>query len=338
MTPVKEVLFGIKTNHPTRKVIEKVLYNRDGRPVTDVKDRDHDADFVDMKATYSMKQAKAWMKTAHIAMCDADGKFYPVNDENVLDEQYALIANDEALTIEEDANFGIHKPEYYVVDPITGGETVESDVLGKKLGEIQSDIEFENGVVRGTLYKVTNFTGFNSADVKEQNGYYLVFYIKKADMEAEPVAAYTDIKFLVAGGSGNEVEPDEGMNIIYLGATEDEVRGKKLAIKAHATVDNEVLGTYEADTFTVFDLDLILEDRKPSVIGHKTQLYINNEKEIVDPVELGKIEDHRIEPMAPVATTPDEDSDEGEEEIPPVEDTEDEAADGDAEEASSVTE
>ena len=83
---------------------------------------------------------------------------------------------------------------------------------------------------------------------------------------------------------------------------------------------------------------MILEDRKPSVIGHKTQLYINNEKEIVDPVELGKIEDHRIEPMAPVATTPDEDSDEGEEEIPPVEDTEDEAADGDAEEASSVTE
>lgn len=297
MTPVKEVLFGIRTNHPTRKVIEKVLYNRDGRPVTEVKDRDHDADFVDMKATYSMKQAKAWMKTAHIAMCDADGKFYPVNDENVLDEQYALFTNDEALTIEEDANFGIRKPEYYVVDPITGGETEESDVLGKKLGEIQSDVEFYNGVVRGTLYKVTDFTGFNGTDVKEQNGYYLVFYINKADMEAEPIAAYTDIKFLVAGGSGNEVEPDEGMNIIYLGATEDEVRGKKLAIKAHATVDNEVLGTYEADTFTVFDLDLILEDRKPSVIGHKTQLYINNEKEIIDPVETGRIVIPVIEPI-----------------------------------------
>ena len=151
MTPVKEVLFGIRTNHPTRKVIEKVLYNRDGRPVTDVKDRDHDADFVDMKATYSMKQAKAWMKTTLIAMCDADGKFYPVNDENVLDEQYTLITNDEVLTIEEDANFGIHKPEYYVVDPITGGETEESDVLGVKLGDIQKDVEVYSNIARGTL-------------------------------------------------------------------------------------------------------------------------------------------------------------------------------------------
>ena len=321
MTPVKEVLFGIRTNHPTRKVIENVLYNRDGRPVTGVKDRDHDADFVDMKATYSMKQAKAWMKTAHIAMCDADGKFYPINDENVLDEQYALIANDEALTIEEDANFGIHKPEYYVVDPITGGETVESDVLGKKLGEIQSGVEFYNGVVRGTLYKVTDFTGFNSADVKEQNGYYLVFYIKKADMEAEPIAAYTDIKFLVAGGSGNEVEPDEGMNIIFLGATEEEARGKKLMIKAHATVDNEKFGQYEAEVSAVFDLELRFDDRDISVTGPLSREYINLDKDIMDPRELesGRI---TIPEILPEEATVEEDvsddteSDTGEEEAP----------------------
>ena len=282
----KKALFAIKTNHPTRKVIEKVLYNRDGSPVTRVDERDHDADFIDMKESYI--SAISWMKNAQLAICDADGKFYPVNDEKTLIEQFDLVIAGEAPTVPEDANFGIHKPDFYITDPITGGETEESDVLGKKLGDIQNDVQIYNGVVYGYLKKVTNYTGFNGEDATEQNGYYLVFYIKKADMEAEPIAQYTDIKFLVSGGSGNEVTPDEGMNIIFLGATEKEARGKKLAIKAHVTVDNEVFGTYEADILYVLENKLQYLDDEISDYAAHSQLWINNDKtpDIVAPMPV----------------------------------------------------
>lgn len=317
----KSLMFAIRTNHPTRKVVDKVLYNRFGKPVESVMDVDHDADFVDMQASYTPRQVAAWMKTARVAFCMEDGKFYPVKDENELVEQFKTAVEEDTITLTEDSNFGIRKPEFYITDPITGGETEVSDVLGKRLAEIQYDVEVRNNIISGTVVKVTDFTGFNGQDVHEQNGYYLVFYIKKADMEAEPIAAYTDIKFLVAGGSGNEVEPDEGMNIIFLGATEEEARGKKLMIKAHATVDNEKFGQYEAEVSAVFDLELRFDDRDISVTGPLSKEYINLDKDIMDPRELesGRITIPEILPEEPPVeedVSDDTESDTGEEETP----------------------
>lgn len=211
------VKFAVKPKHPLRKAIDDVLYPH--------------KDFLDIIECGAGAQALTWLKNSHVAIMDDAGKYYPVDEDNIL-EQFDLVAAGEAPTVEEDAEFGIPKLTAYVTDPITGGETVESDVLGVQLGHIQDGVEVYNGITTGVLYKVTNYTGFNSADVNEQNGYYLVFFNKVADAEA---VGYTDQKFFVVGGTGNKVTPDEGMNIIFLGATPEDAYKKKLGMTATLT-------------------------------------------------------------------------------------------------------
>lgn len=246
------VKFAVKPKHPLRKAVDDVLYPH--------------KDFLDIVKCGAGAQALSWLKTSHAAIMDDAGKFYPVDEDNIL-EQFDLVAAGEAPTVEEDADFGIPKLDTYVTDPITGGETAESDVLGKTLGELQSGVEVYNGITSGVLYKVTNYTGFNSTDVTEQNGYYLVFFNNVTDAEA---VGYSDIKFFVVGGTGNEVTPDEGMNMIFLGATPEIASKKKLGMKATLTTKTtdedgtEVTNTEEVTV--VFDNRLRCVDLEEGLI------------------------------------------------------------------------
>lgn len=282
------VKFAVKPKHPLRKAVDDVLYPH--------------KDFLDIVKCGAGAQALSWLKTSHVAIMDDAGKYYPVDEDNIL-EQFDLAAAGEAPTVEEDADFGIPKLDTYVTDPITGGETAESDVLGKALGELQNGVEVYNGITSGVLYKVTNYTGFNSADVNEQNGYYLVFFNNVADAEA---VGYSDIKFFVVGGTGNEVTPDEGMNLIFLGATPEIASKKKLGMKANLTTKTtdedgtEITNTEEVTV--VFDNRLRCVDLEealtpvnplnnsavdPVVDTEKKVIFLNGNEGSIKPAEDG---------------------------------------------------
>ena len=51
-----------------------------------------------------------------------------------------------------------------------------TDLLGKKIGDLQKDVFIDDGKFYGKLYYVTNYTGF-SGDPSEQNGYYICFHV-----------------------------------------------------------------------------------------------------------------------------------------------------------------
>ena len=282
------VKFAVKPKHPLRKAVDDVLYPH--------------KDFLDIVECGAGAQALTWLKNSHVAIMDDAGKYYPVDEDNIL-EQFDLVAAGEAPTVEEDAEFGIPKLTAYVTDPITGGETAESDVLGVQLGHIQDGVEIYNGIATGVLYKVTNYTGFNSADVNEQNGYYLVFFNKVADAEA---AGYTDQKFFVVGGTGNKVTPDEGMNIIFLGATPADAYKKKLGMTAtlttKTTADDGTEVTNTEEVTVVFenrlrcvDLEEGLTPANPlnnAVVGpvvdtEKKVIFLNGNEGSIKPAEDG---------------------------------------------------
>jgi len=58
----------------------------------------------------------------------------------------------------------------------------DTDLLGKTIDELETGVKVVDGRVYGTLYSVTDYTGFSS-DPEEQHGYYLVLHFEsdKAD-------------------------------------------------------------------------------------------------------------------------------------------------------------
>lgn len=55
------------------------------------------------------------------------------------------------------------------------------DLYGKSVGDMVEGIEVaENGAVTGTFRYVTGYTGFNSAEPSEQEGYFFPFTLKKS--------------------------------------------------------------------------------------------------------------------------------------------------------------
>lgn len=282
-----KAFFAVKAKHPTRKAADKILgingvdgYSEPGctvkaSPDLAVEDATVNLDeyLVDIVEIKSPRQALAVMDTSYVAIMHED-KFYPVDETNV-DEQFALVVAEEAPTVEEDAKFGTYKLEHFVKDPIAGGEAEDADVLGKKLNVIQEGVEIANGVMTGKLLKVLEYTGFNGSDVNEQNGYYLVFWIDKTAAEA---AGYSDIKFFVVGGKNTDgVTPDQGMNIIFLGANKEDVYKKTLGLKAHLTIQ------VDDDTTVEDDVEIALEN-KLTPVDMEEQLTINPNNGVVEPV------------------------------------------------------
>jgi len=67
-------------------------------------------------------------------------------------------------------------------DSLTG-----KDLLGKSVGDLQSDITIEDGVISGTSTYVTGYEGF-SGDVSEQSGNYLALHVA-SDVEGATLTA-----------------------------------------------------------------------------------------------------------------------------------------------------
>lgn len=246
--------FAIKAKYPTRKAAERILKE------------DKDSVFIDQVISCTDRQVRSWLNTAQVAIMDEAGNFYPVDSKNVT-EQFDLVVAGETPTVTANAGFGVLKIEQYIKDPIAAGQEATVDVLDKPLNVIQNEVSIQNGVITGTLYKVTDYTGFNGKDVNEQNGYYLVFY---ADISKMPDnATYSDIKFFVVGGSGNKVAMDEGLNVIFLGATKEEALKKTLGVTAHLTVTSDTLGEFEKDVESVFINRLNYIDPEEKLVNKK---------------------------------------------------------------------
>ena len=62
----------------------------------------------------------------------------------------------------------------YTIDVDINANT---DLLGKKIDDLQKDVFIDDGKFYGKLYYVTNYTGF-SGDPSEQNGYYICFHVE----------------------------------------------------------------------------------------------------------------------------------------------------------------
>lgn len=89
------------------------------------------------------------------------------------------------------------------VKPENGG----TNVLGKKVNELQSGVGILNGSIYGRLKNVEGYTGF-SGDPAEQNGHYLV--LKMDTASADDVITVE----LIGGTLGHPVTLDEDRNIV----------------------------------------------------------------------------------------------------------------------------
>lgn len=76
--------------------------------------------------------------------------------------------------------------------PKASGDTVYE----KKVSELQSDVRVNSNAISGTLHYVTGYTGFNSSDAEEQEGYFLAL-----DFDWEPTDGTMTVE-LVGGTKG----------------------------------------------------------------------------------------------------------------------------------------
>lgn len=60
----------------------------------------------------------------------------------------------------------------------------DEDLLGLTIGDLQEDVEINDGQITGTLKYVTGYTGF-SGDPEEQEGNYLVLHFGCSDPDAD---------------------------------------------------------------------------------------------------------------------------------------------------------
>lgn len=84
--------------------------------------------------------------------------------------------------------------------------TADVDLLGKRVTDLQENIEVTDDVVSGTLKMVTDYTGFSSI-AEEQSGNYIAMYC-----EANPNATIT--VELVGGRSGAVTLDDDGLIVL----------------------------------------------------------------------------------------------------------------------------
>ena len=74
-----------------------------------------------------------------------------------------------------------------IVDASIG---VSEDLLGKVVGDLQSDVEVVDGKVLGTLNWVTDYTGFGNVD--EQSGNYVALYARVPEVDGVTFAVKAD--------------------------------------------------------------------------------------------------------------------------------------------------
>lgn len=103
----------------------------------------------------------------------------------------------------------------------------DEDLLGKVIGDLQSDIVIRDHDIIGTLNYVTGYTGF-SGDPEEQSGNYLALHF-----DTIPAADSISVE-LVNGRTGHPVTLDPSDNILIVHITDKDTQ----YIKAVATKDS----------------------------------------------------------------------------------------------------
>jgi len=110
--------------------------------------------------------------------------------------------------------------------------SAETDLLGKSVTDLQSDIAFGDGAITGTLKHVTGYTGF-SGDVSEQSGNYLAFHV------GTNIAADQITVELVNGTVGHPVTLDSDGLAVFRISNKATQRVKVVAYKDGAVAVKE---------------------------------------------------------------------------------------------------
>lgn len=168
-------------------------------------------------------QALKMMDSAEVYL-EKDGSFYPVTQETVFAQVDKVIAGE---VPDGEASTNVVKS----LASYISAANAEDDCYGILASKI-CKVDFADKVL-GDLYYVTGYTGFNSMVTSEQEGYYLVFKYNAGD------GFYSDVKMSVFGGTGKEVSVDDGINVVRLGSSKEEVVAKSLVISGKYIVNDE---------------------------------------------------------------------------------------------------
>ena len=103
---------------------------------------------------------------------ETPGNVNPAILKNMLDE-YVESQTNELYDYDVDVDF----------DP-------DTDLLGKTIDELETGVKVVDGRVYGTLYPVTDYTGF-SGNPEEQHGYYLVLHFESDEADSIKVNGVT---------------------------------------------------------------------------------------------------------------------------------------------------
>ncbi len=119
---------------------------------------------------------------------------------------------------------------------------ISEDLLGKYINDLQSNIVLGTDTIYGTLYNVTDYTGFSS-DTAEQSGHYLVFHCESTDNNAT-------IKVQLINGLHDEVTlDDDGIIIIRI----TDKASQKVKITVSGDEYDDIIKVYNLTGLTLAD-------------------------------------------------------------------------------------
>lgn len=213
---MSNIRIAIKPKYPTRRATDKVLFN--------------EGNFLDVIDEYSDRHILSILDTAHVALIDTAGKYYPVNKDNYK-EQFALAVAGEAPTVDADEKFGVKKMENFI--------TASTSETAKKI----QDCAIYNGILTGQLFKVTDFKKIGDEKI-DKNGFWMMFEYDKAGAEAE---GYSKAHIIL-----ESEELVDGTNYIYFGTDDASLNSAFFCIYSTLTVDGK-----SGDNLTTFDNSLI---------------------------------------------------------------------------------
>lgn len=213
---MSNIRIAIKPKYPTRRATDKVLFN--------------EGNFLDVIDEYSDRHILSILDTAHVALIDNAGKYYPVNKDNYK-EQFALAVAGEVPTVDADEKFGVKKMENFI--------TASTSETAKKI----QDCAIYNGILTGQLFKVTDFKKIGDEKI-DKNGFWMMFEYDKTGAEAE---GYSKAHILC-----ESKELVDGTNYIYFGTDDASLNSTFFGIDSTLTVDGE-----SGDNLAIFDNSLI---------------------------------------------------------------------------------
>lgn len=213
---MSNIRIAIKPKYPTRRATDKVLFN--------------EGNFLDVIDEYSDRHILSILDTAHVALIDTAGKYYPINKDNYK-KQFALAVAGEVPTVDADEKFGVKKMENFI--------TASTSETAKKI----QDCAIYNGILTGQLFKVTDFKKIGDEKI-DKNGFWMMFEYDKTGAEAE---GYSKAHILC-----ESKELVDGTNYIYFGTDVASLNYTFFGIDSTLTVDGE-----SGDNLAIFDNSLI---------------------------------------------------------------------------------